>query len=457
MRSRRRGVPFLMLCALVVLVVSGAPAQAQDLLPLADLPGLNAARRNVGAAIDIICPELSRRQSSLTSAQRDLLARCADMKVKDSAGQVPLGNSNLPDVLLKVTSDGTPAQGRTVIETRSSQLRSVGTRLSALRLGATGVSLSGLKLDDGQTISAGQLLGLPERGGGASADPDLYGRFGVFLNGVGNFGSRDSTADEVGFDFHTVGATGGADYRITDNLVAGLAFTYLRTDADTNFSLGEVGSNSYGFSLYGTYYVGSLYVDLLAGFTWYNYDTTRRIVYGAGSTAVDRTAKGDTDGWQYTLNGGAGYDFKLGGTTLTPFARVEYLNLQIDGFSERGSNGLDLQIRKQTVESLVTVLGGRIAHAISTPFAVLIPHLRLEWRHEYLNDSRSITAKFVNDPFGVFFTIPTENPDRDYFALGAGVAAALKKGVAAFLDYETVIGLRDITTHNFTAGVRVQF
>jgi outer membrane autotransporter protein len=176
-----------------------------------------------------------------------------------------------------------------------------------------------------------------------------------------------------------------------------------------------------------------------------------------GGEAVDRTATADPDGWQFTVNAGAGYDFRLGATTLTPYGRVEYLNLHIDGYTEQGASGLDLKVRSQNAESLLTVLGGRIAHAFSTPFAVLAPHFRAEWRHEYLNNERSITAQFVNDPLNTLFTIPTDNPDRDYFAIGSGIAATFGKGVAAFFDFETILGLRDVTSHNFTAGVRLEF
>ena len=74
-----------------------------------------------------------------------------------------------------------------------------------------------------------------------------------------------------------------------------------------------------------------------------------------------------------------------------------------------------------------------------------------------MNDSRSVTSKYAVDPFNTFFVIPTDNPDRDYFALGAGVSAVFSKGVSAFLYYETVLGLRDVTRHAFTAGVRLEF
>jgi uncharacterized protein with beta-barrel porin domain len=74
-----------------------------------------------------------------------------------------------------------------------------------------------------------------------------------------------------------------------------------------------------------------------------------------------------------------------------------------------------------------------------------------------MNDSRSVTAKFTNDPFNTFFAIPTNAPDRDYAGVGAGLTALFKQGVSAFVNYETVLGLKDVSHHEFTGGIRVEF
>ena len=74
-----------------------------------------------------------------------------------------------------------------------------------------------------------------------------------------------------------------------------------------------------------------------------------------------------------------------------------------------------------------------------------------------VNDSRSVTSKYAVDPFNTFFVIPTENPDRDYFALAVGVSAVFSRGISSFLNYETVLGLKDVTSHAFTGGVRLEF
>ena len=462
-----------------VFVVSRTPVVSAQVPPtpaptpsgqgqLSALPGLTPPQRALAVAIDALCPKLG-TLSSRTFAQQDLLDRCSEMLATAaqlqglgaSSTSLGLSNAALADVLGKVSQDQEGAKGNTAVETAPHQFRVIGARLAALRGGATGVSLHGLNLNiDGKIISAAQLFRLDEKGGGASADPNGPSRLGAFLNGTGSFGTRDATDREVGFDFHTGGLTAGVDYRLADNFILGVAFNYLRTDAEINSLLGDVATRGYGGLLYGTYYIGAFYVDVSGGFTWNTYDTNRNIAYagvGPTFTIVNRTATGDTDGQEYSANVGAGYDFKWGAFTLTPFGRVEYLNTATEGFTESGALGLDLAIRGQRVQSLRTALGAQVAYAFSVPFGVLVPQLRAEWLHEYLNGSRAVTAHFVNDPFGTAFFIPTDNPSRNFAALAAGVSGVFPRGIAAFVNYETFLGLSNVTNHQFTGGVRVEF
>ena len=454
----RHGLLGAVVAFAVVVLWAGAASAQSPLITLGSLPGLAAPERSVGTAIDTLCPKLAGISQHLNSSQKDLLDRCSDMKV--SSPSRGLGEAVLPDVLGTLWPGTSGAQGSNAVETRSMQLQSVGARLGALRLGATGIALNGWPFD-GKTAVASASEDPNARGGGASADTGALGGLGLFVNGVGNFGSQDSTDNVAGFDYHTAGIIAGADYRITNSLIAGAAFSYLRTNSALNASLGTADSQGYGLSLYGTYYIGGFYVDLLGGFSYNTYDLTRQIVYGPapgfGGAPVNRTAKADPDGWEYTFNGGAGYDFHAGPVTLTPYGRMEYLNLRVSDYREKGADGLDLKVQSQTVESLLAIIGGRIGYAISTSVGVFVPQVRGEWRHEILNDSRSVRAQFANDPFGVPFTVFTDNPDRDYFSLGASLSGNFQRGVSAFVDFSTILGLNNVTNYNFTAGVRVEF
>jgi outer membrane lipase/esterase len=180
---------------------------------------------------------------------------------------------------------------------------------------------------------------------------------------------------------------------------------------------------------------------------------------------VNQTATADTDGPWISVGASVGYDFHVAKFTLGPLARIHYTNAEVNGYQESISgsapgSGLALNVDDQRVESLVTTLGGQVSYAISTPVAVLVPQVRAEWHHEFLNDSRAIRATFLNDPTPSARTtieFDTDQPDRDYFTIGVGVAATFRRGVSAFIYYETVLGLQDVTEHQISGGVRVEF
>ena len=195
----------------------------------------------------------------------------------------------------------------------------------------------------------------------AASTPSAFSRLGVFANGTFTSGDKDATSLEAGFDFKTYGATLGADYRFTDNFILGVTFNYMSTNIDfDSFSFlgspdgGGIDTQSFGFSIYGTYYVSNqFYVDGIFNFGRNHYDIDRRIIYSIPSTdrtgtlipgattTVNQTAQGGTNSTQYSFSVGAGYDFHVQGFTVTPFARLEYSRLDIDGYQESINNTAD--------------------------------------------------------------------------------------------------------------------
>ena len=349
--------------------------------------------------------------------------------------------------------------GNLALTTTTVQTTNIGIRLAALRRGSTGgVSVSGLSLNvAGQSIPLEALATLmpSSPGGGASADPfKVLGGLGIFLNGQGSFGDQDTSSKETGFKFNTQGLTLGSDYRVSENVVLGAAFGYLHTVANLDDAGGQVRMSGYSLSVFGSYYVADkFYVDTIATYGWNGYGVSRNVTFGD----TGATAKADPDANQFSVSVSGGYNFNFGPLTVGPTAKATYINIRIDGFQERGADLFNLRVGGQKVESLATDLGGQISYAISTPWGVLTPLARAEWEHEFKGGSRLISGSLLADPLGTTFGAPTNNPDRNYVNLAAGLTATLPRGMSAFAHYETVLGREHVTNHSFTAGVRFQF
>lgn len=425
--------------------------------PISSRNDLTPNQRSVAVAMETFCPELGRMDpSSLTPGQRDLLNQCTDLLSNaDSSG--------IPNAMGQITTEKARASTSTSIEVGTQQLANVGSRLAALRRGAAGIDVSGLTLNiDGQSISGNHLsslLSAGDTGGGASSDSEsTFGNWGFFLNGNFNFGDKDETIHEAGFDFDTKGITAGADYRLSDKFILGGALGYAKNEVDFSSAGGDLDTDSWSLSAYGTYYLSDrIYIDGILGYGWNDFQSNRNIIYQVSQDSVSRTARSDYDGSQFGGSLGAGYIFNREALEFGVYGRLNYLSVDVDGFRETQASGLDLRVRGFDATSLTTSVGGRISRAYSTQTAVLVPQASFEWEHEFDNDASTLVAQFVNDPTDTAFEIFTDNPDRDYFRVGLGVTAVFTRGVSAFANYDTILAKDEWTDHAIDVGVRWEF
>jgi outer membrane autotransporter protein len=427
--------------------------------PLANLPGLTGPQRSMASTLDILCPRLAgtAAQRALTAGEQDLLTQCQTLissSVTDPAAAA--------QGVAALTPEQASAPRKLATQITGAQLDNITTRLSALRRGARGVSLRNLTVNtdrqniDGTTV-AGALKQPGETGGGASADDTYeFERLGIFVNGNINWGSKDRSANEDGFDFNTQGISAGIDYRFLDGLVLGLALGYGNTDADIDANGGDIGANAWSSTVYGTYYATDhFYLEGSGTYGWGSYDQTRNISYSLLGGA--REAKADYGGNQYALMFGVGYDFIRGPGILDIYGRLRHVKVDLDSYREQGASGLDLTIDSQQATSLMSILGVNYTGSISLAKVVLVPQGWFEWLHEYDDGDDEVTGVFVNDPNRIPFALATDSFDTDSFRVGLGVGAQFGQGRTAFLTYEARVGLNNYTEQTANFGVRLDF
>jgi outer membrane lipase/esterase len=465
LRSRAFWCLLLALC-LGLLHTLGSKALAQQTPPpqsdLGALSGLTESQAITARGIQEVWARLFGLREQLDEAQKDMFDRCREL-VQTSNFLQGVGPTEfrvekietaeeLASAIQEVSQVKLISLKTGAIESASGQFTNIAARLRAIRLGVTGITLAGFTPPPYSTAEHTASSTLPQ-GGGASADGEQFSRLGGFVNGSFVTGDRDETDREEAFDFDSGGLTAGVDYRFSNNLVAGLAIGYASTDVDLEDSGGNSEIDTYSIFSYTTYYIDDFYVDAVASFAWNDYGNTRRILY----PNVTRTATSETDGRQYAIGLGMGYDSMFSNWRISPLTRLQYVNVDLDEFEETNSFGLDLAIGDQRIESLLSTLGATASYAVSTQVGVFSPQLRMEWQHEFLNDSRNVKAIYTNDPNQIPWSIPTDDPDRDYFTLGVGAASTFKRGISAFIDYQTIVGLDVTTAHLVNAGVRMEF
>jgi outer membrane autotransporter protein len=455
----------LIVCGLLG-IVSIRPTPAQPGPPQLSDVG-NEVQRPVGAALQSICDQFVAEFGDPDAVgdlmQSDLFARCQDVV---HTANLLLGNGGstgeaIPQItslgqlsaaLQQLGTEELAAEGSNVAETSRGRL--LQRRLAALRSGASGLALGELTLDlGGQRASASRVLG---PAAGPAEDGSLPSDLGMFASGMIGLGEKDATGRENGFDFTVPSFLIGVDRRVSRDHVWGLALGYETFDGDFEFTDtvkgGDLQSDLLSLSVYTTFYADRYYLEGVAGIGWSDLHLTREVVY----PSVTRTAEGETDGRQYEASVGFGYEGGGGVTQFQPFVRMSWVRRNIDDYSEFGAMGLSLHVSDQEIESFRSSLGASVSWSLSTGTGAVIPELRAAWHHEFENDVRTIQTRFVHDPYGVSFGVPTAAPDEDFFVVGAGISGAWHHGFQAFVDVEGLLGLDDMTNYGITAGLRFE-
>src|SRR6185369_13811693 len=158
---------------------------------------------------------------------------------------------------------------------------------------------------------------------------------------VYDYGNYDHSGDFGGGSDHMNTVTIGGDTKLSERLLAGLAFG----DNGGGFKLNEASLTAYVGYGQGPWYVGA---TLGAGDLDYR-NIHRTFALGGGT----RTETGDTHGTSVTARVLGGYWFDTGSNWLHgPFARLTYQQNKVYAWSEEGTSSTAMSFGQQQRESL---------------------------------------------------------------------------------------------------------
>jgi uncharacterized protein YhjY with autotransporter beta-barrel domain len=433
--------------------------QASDVTrDISGIPNLTPNQLALANWFDQTCGRLAALDSP-TAGQQNLIEVCALVRnpaTDDASVREALDEINPEELLVSAFN---------ALRLTAVQHGNLAQRLNALRNGAKGVDLAGLDLEvNGQTIGGHALQAMYDdlTGGGASADENVWGRWGVFVNGRYATGDKDRTDNEAGFDFDLYSITTGVDYRIRDNFIVGVSAGFGSVDSDYDRGDGGLDIDSWNAGAYLTYFRDeSFYFDALATYGENDYDSVRNLSFESDLGSFSGSTRGSTDGSQYSLGFGTGWDFNRGGLTFGPHGGAYYFDVDVDGFQESGISGLDLDIGDQSTKSFTVNAGGHVSYAVLTDWGVLVPNLKVDWVHEFEDNSETLAFNFINDPFAgdpsdpsPGITLRSDRPDSNYFIWSVGTSAQFVFGVSGFVNYQSYAGYSNVDIDEWSAGLR---
>lgn len=271
-------------------------------------------------------------------------------------------------------------------------------------------------------------------------------RWGVFLNGFGEFVFVDGNFQADSYDITNAGFTLGADYRVSDNFAIGIYGGYTHSNADLTGN-GNVEINGGKGGIYATAFGSGAYLNLAIGGGYNSYDTRRQ---GLGGQPV-----GNTDGGEFDSLIGLGYDWNLGGFSVGPTANLQYTYVGIDGYTETGSLA-PLKIADQSADSLRSRIGARASYDGNVSGVRLVPEIRAAWQHEYLDDTYSVAGRLASGA-GSGFTVDGPYIGADSLILGAGLTVYCSERLAVYVNYDAQLASENYSYHSVTGGFRFNF
>ena len=336
-----------------------------------------------------------------------------------------------------------------------------------LFLGAMDARLQALRPveDPGTSVGVGQLAfaGAGSAAPGRSPVAQAAGTAGsggsrpagAWIGGVGRLETRTGDGTVPGHDVGIGGVAVGADYVFDTGFTLGGAFAYTHGSAEVDGDVAEDKADTFQFGAYAGLDADPYFVNAaVAG--GFSRNEARRTVRRNGAL-VPTMAEFDGMTFGARLSGGLSVPVAPR-WTMRPVAAVDYVLVDVDGFTEGSGTDGSLVVEDDTAQALR--LSGQVtmAHHGFDDFAgtggTLMPEFRMGLVHELALDDRAVGGRLTGFPGS--FILQGDDADRTLASVGLGAALRFDGGFGLFASYGSEFG-GDRINHAFTGGVSIAF
>lgn len=213
----------------------------------------------------------------------------------------------------------------------------------------------------------------------------------IWADGFGYYGHQDNKDGLNGYMNHTWGTTLAVETPLICDFRAGLGGGYAFTDLDERLYGNNTNVHNYQGTIYFSYDPSDWFLDGGFSFGWNRYDGKRHIKFAA----IDRIARAKYNGKEYTGFVATGYQYLCNNFEFTPMASLLYSHLDIDAYTEKGADSLDLFIDKQNYKFLESALGAKLEYLYQTRCGVFIPEIHSFWLHDFYTKGLDANATFT--------------------------------------------------------------
>ena len=267
-----------------------------------------------------------------------------------------------------------------------------------------------------------------------------------------NVSNGNDKSDSATFDYSTFGALAGADIRLGESTLVGVALGYDHGTADIHDSEGKIDMDNYRLTVYASsVFAERIFADAGAQFGVGSYDIERKSsLYGYN--------KASADGW----NAGA---FATVGTVLTvseehrvfatPYVGLTYMHSAVDSIDETGTRSQSAD--SFSADSLRARLGVNTSWLFDLGEYASRLSLDVAYSHEFLDDELDVDMRSVGSGHDSAKTLTEKCFPEDMISIGANIDISLMESASVYFGYSADIGFNSDVAHNVNAGVRFMF
>ncbi len=257
-------------------------------------------------------------------------------------------------------------------------------------------------------------------------DQILPNNWEAWTEGSISFGKIGETSLSSAQDIDGFGITVGADRKMDEDQILGVAVRVGNTDVDVGTFGSAVDTNALSLSVYG---INSLedknFLKHVFGVSYLDSDIVRK---DEGNT---NTHTGDREGKQVFGSLDIGREYEDGDLTISSIGSIDGSYTALDSYTESGTNAISYN--DQDIKSLMASLGVLIDRDINLENSNVKSRVNLEYGKEFTSNSKVVTS-YVSDSES--FEYQADNKNRDIYTAGLGLDFKHDQGLTISADYE---------------------
>lgn len=243
----------------------------------------------------------------------------------------------------------------------------------------------------------------------------------------------------------------GADHVFSSSLLAGVAGQYIESHVDFDASRNSSVVKALQLGAYVSHGDAQSFINGNVSVIGSQAKSERFMTVGLLTYEVESFLRS----WTGSASAEAGTILEADGFRFEPTVALNYQYSATGAYREKGGGGLGLLIDPDDTQSLKSSVTARLSRVFDLGDRKIVPQLRADWRHEFLDRGQSFTAAFAGAP-GVLFDVDGTKYARDTLGLGASITVPITGQTTGYVDAQGALS-EDTVSSMLTVGVRASW